>query len=151
MRLDHGSGRGNARGISGGLLPYRDGIFDVQIAGTFGTPALNGSVKISEGEVDFYQVNLGLRELGLEAHLTDNGHQPFWVIGKGLFYMAPDLVAVGGFNPWVAIEDTEHRLSRIRHLISSLKLHAASLESYASIHAAVAFEAGSAAPNSRCR
>jgi translocation and assembly module TamB len=46
---------------------------DVQIAGTFGTPALNGAVKISEGEVDFYQVNLGLRELGLEAHLTDNG------------------------------------------------------------------------------
>ena len=46
---------------------------DVQIAGTFGTPLLNGSVKINEGEVDFYQVNLGLRELGLEARLTANG------------------------------------------------------------------------------
>jgi translocation and assembly module TamB len=46
---------------------------DVRIAGTFGTPLLDGAVKISDGEVDFYQVNLGLRELGLEARLTDNG------------------------------------------------------------------------------
>jgi translocation and assembly module TamB len=46
---------------------------DVQIAGTFGTPLLDGSVKISNGEVDFYQVNLGLRRLGMEARLTDNG------------------------------------------------------------------------------
>ena len=46
---------------------------DVQIAGTFGTPLLDGTVKIADGEVDFYQVNLGLRQLGLEARLTDNG------------------------------------------------------------------------------
>ncbi len=41
------------------------------------------------------------------SHLSDNGRQPYWVLGKGLFYMAPDLVALGGFNPWVAIEDPE--------------------------------------------
>jgi cellulose synthase/poly-beta-1,6-N-acetylglucosamine synthase-like glycosyltransferase len=41
------------------------------------------------------------------SHLSDNGRQPYWVLGKGLFYMAPDLVAFGGFNPWVAIEDPE--------------------------------------------
>ena len=46
---------------------------DVRIDGTFGTPLLDGSVKISEGEVDLYQVNLGLRQLALEARLTDNG------------------------------------------------------------------------------
>lgn len=46
---------------------------DVRIAGNFGTPLLDGSVRIADGEVDFYQVNLGLRELGLEANLTDNG------------------------------------------------------------------------------
>jgi translocation and assembly module TamB len=46
---------------------------DVRIGGTFGTPLLDGSVKITEGEVDFYQVNLGLRELGMEATLTANG------------------------------------------------------------------------------
>ena len=41
------------------------------------------------------------------SHLSDNGNQPYWVLGKGLFYMVPDLVALGGFNPWVAIEDPE--------------------------------------------
>ena len=46
---------------------------DVQVAGTFGTPLLDGTVKIDNGEVDFYQVNLGLRQLGLQARLTDNG------------------------------------------------------------------------------
>lgn len=40
-------------------------------------------------------------------HLTDNGHQPYWVLGKGLFYRVSQLVAVGGFNPWIAIEDPE--------------------------------------------
>ncbi len=46
---------------------------DIRIGGTFGTPLLDGSVKISGGEVDFYQVNLGLRQLEMEARLTDNG------------------------------------------------------------------------------
>jgi translocation and assembly module TamB len=46
---------------------------DVQIAGTLGTPLMNGLVKVSDAEVDLYQVNLGLRQLGLEARLTDNG------------------------------------------------------------------------------
>ncbi|MDB6087969.1 MAG: hypothetical protein JWN85_753 [Gammaproteobacteria bacterium] len=46
---------------------------DVQIAGTLGTPRMNGLVKVSDAEIDFYQVNLALRQLGLEARLTDNG------------------------------------------------------------------------------
>jgi translocation and assembly module TamB len=46
---------------------------NVEVSGTLGTPLLDGTVKISEGEVDFYQVNLGLRELEMEARLTDNG------------------------------------------------------------------------------
>ena len=46
---------------------------DVKVSGTLGTPLLDGTLKIADGEVDFYQVNLGLRELGLEARLTDNG------------------------------------------------------------------------------
>jgi translocation and assembly module TamB len=46
---------------------------DVKVSGTLGTPLLDGTVKISDGEVDFYQVNLGLRELAMEARLTDNG------------------------------------------------------------------------------
>jgi GDPmannose 4,6-dehydratase len=37
----------------------------------------------------------------------------------------------------VALEDPDHRLSRLREIRSRLKLHAASLESYASIHRVV--------------
>jgi cellulose synthase/poly-beta-1,6-N-acetylglucosamine synthase-like glycosyltransferase len=40
-------------------------------------------------------------------HLSANGHHPFWVLGKGLFFWASDLIALGGFHPWIAIEDPE--------------------------------------------
>jgi len=40
-------------------------------------------------------------------HLSADGRQPFWVLGKGLFYKASDLVALGGFHPWITIEDPE--------------------------------------------
>ena len=40
-------------------------------------------------------------------HLSANGTHPYWVLGKGLFYKASDLLALGGFNPWTAIEDPE--------------------------------------------
>ena len=41
------------------------------------------------------------------AHLTANGRQPFWVLGKGLFFRAADLLQLGGFHPWITIEDPE--------------------------------------------
>ena len=41
------------------------------------------------------------------AHLSSNGRQPFWVLGKGLFFKAVDLTALGGFHPWITIEDPE--------------------------------------------
>ena len=40
-------------------------------------------------------------------HLSARGRHPYWVLGKGLFYHAPDLIAMGSFNPWVTIEDPE--------------------------------------------
>jgi cellulose synthase/poly-beta-1,6-N-acetylglucosamine synthase-like glycosyltransferase len=40
-------------------------------------------------------------------HLTARGKQPFFVLGKGLFFKASDLLQVGGFNPWLTIEDPE--------------------------------------------
>ena len=40
-------------------------------------------------------------------HLSANGSHPYWVLGKGLFFRASDLVALGGFHPWTAIEDPE--------------------------------------------
>lgn len=41
------------------------------------------------------------------AHLTADGKHPFWVLGKGLFYKASDLYELGGFHPWITIEDPE--------------------------------------------
>lgn len=41
------------------------------------------------------------------GHLTANGKQPYWVLGKGLFFRASDLYELGGFHPWITIEDPE--------------------------------------------
>jgi translocation and assembly module TamB len=46
---------------------------DMKIAGTLGTPLVDGNLKISDGEIDYYQVNMGLRQLAFDARLTDNG------------------------------------------------------------------------------
>jgi cellulose synthase/poly-beta-1,6-N-acetylglucosamine synthase-like glycosyltransferase len=40
-------------------------------------------------------------------HMTARGRHPFYVLGKGVFYKVADLVALGGFNPWLTIEDPE--------------------------------------------
>lgn len=40
-------------------------------------------------------------------HLTANGRHPYWVLGKGLFFRASDLLELGGFHPWITIEDPE--------------------------------------------
>lgn len=40
-------------------------------------------------------------------HSSANGKHPYYVLGKGLFYQAAQLVEVGGFNPWTTIEDPE--------------------------------------------
>lgn len=40
-------------------------------------------------------------------HLSANGTHPYWVLGKGLFFRSSDLFALGGFHPWMAIEDPE--------------------------------------------
>lgn len=40
-------------------------------------------------------------------HLTAHGKHPYWVLGKALFYKGSDLLALGGFHPWIAIEDPE--------------------------------------------
>jgi cellulose synthase/poly-beta-1,6-N-acetylglucosamine synthase-like glycosyltransferase len=49
------------------------------------------------------------------AHLTADGKHPFWVLGKGLFYKASDLYELGGFHPWITIEDPEVGLRLWKH------------------------------------
>jgi translocation and assembly module TamB len=46
---------------------------DAHIAGTVAEPRLSGTLAISNGEVDLYQTNLRLRQIGLTAKLTDDG------------------------------------------------------------------------------
>lgn len=40
-------------------------------------------------------------------HLSGDPKQPFWVLGKGLFFHAQDLYDLGSFHPWITIEDPE--------------------------------------------
>ncbi len=44
---------------------------------------------------------------GLYPHMSSRGRHPFYVLGKGLFFKVSDLVELGGFNPWLTIEDPE--------------------------------------------
>src|SRR3954467_15439824 len=64
------------------------------------------------------------------------------ITGQDGSYLADLLLAkdyeVHGIVRRVAMEDPEHRLSRIHPIRPHLRLHAASLESYASIHQVVA-------------
>ncbi len=64
------------------------------------------------------------------------------ITGQDGSYLAELLIGKGyevhGIVRRVALEDPEHRLGRILSLKSRLRLHAASLESYASIHNVVA-------------
>ena len=46
---------------------------DLRIAGTVGAPFMNGDLRISKGEIDYYQVNLGMRQVTFDARLTDSG------------------------------------------------------------------------------
>jgi cellulose synthase/poly-beta-1,6-N-acetylglucosamine synthase-like glycosyltransferase len=40
-------------------------------------------------------------------HLSAEGRHPYWVLGKGVIFKASDLLALGSFHPWMAIEDPE--------------------------------------------
>lgn len=53
---------------SSGLLTV-----DVALGGTLGTPLVNGLVRLEDGELDLYNINLALRAANLEARLIDNG------------------------------------------------------------------------------
>ena len=46
---------------------------NARIAGTVAAPQLSGTIGVSNGEVDFYQTNLHLRQIALTAQLTDDG------------------------------------------------------------------------------
>ncbi len=45
---------------------------DLVVGGTLGTPLVNGVLRLENGELDFYQINLALRDISAEARLLDN-------------------------------------------------------------------------------
>jgi translocation and assembly module TamB len=46
---------------------------NVQLTGTLGSPTLTGAVKVIDGEIDVFQINLSLRQIQLQARLSDTG------------------------------------------------------------------------------
>ena len=48
-------------------------VTDLSVSGTIGTPLLDGALKLTDGEIDLYQVNFAMRATQLEARLHDNG------------------------------------------------------------------------------
>ncbi len=46
---------------------------NARLGGTLGALQLSGTIGVSDGEVDLYQTNLHLRQIGLTARLTDDG------------------------------------------------------------------------------
>ena len=48
---------------------------DLDVGGTLGAPVVNGALRIENGELDLYQINLALRRVAAEARLIDNALQ----------------------------------------------------------------------------
>jgi translocation and assembly module TamB len=73
------------------------GHLDVNLkaAGTLGTPLLTGEVKLTDGEINNYQVNLSLRQVSFDAHLTDAG-----LDFQGGAHAGAGTVTVGGHLEW---------------------------------------------------
>lgn len=48
-------------------------LADLLVGGTLGAPRVSGVLRLTGGELDFYQINLSLRDISAEARLLDNG------------------------------------------------------------------------------
>jgi translocation and assembly module TamB len=46
---------------------------DLELAGTAGSPRVSGVLKVADGELDVYQINLSLRQVAMQAQLSDGG------------------------------------------------------------------------------
>ena len=68
---------------------------DVQLSGTLGTPKLAGVLKVSNGEIAVYQVNLALSQIALEARLGDAG-----LDFSGGAHVGSGTVSAGGHLEW---------------------------------------------------
>ena len=68
---------------------------DAQLAGTLAAPRLSGLVRVSDGSVEVYQVNLAMKQIELEARLSDAG-----LDFKGGAHMGTGTVSADGHLEW---------------------------------------------------
>lgn len=68
---------------------------DLQVSGTLGEPHLAGLIKVSDGEIDVYQINVSLRAMNLQAQLGDSG-----VDFKGSANLGSGSVSADGHIEW---------------------------------------------------
>jgi cellulose synthase/poly-beta-1,6-N-acetylglucosamine synthase-like glycosyltransferase len=62
---------------------------------------------LSSWPASFYAMDHIAWDSSLYKHMSANGKHPFYVLGKGLFFRFSDLIELGGFHPWLTIEDPE--------------------------------------------
>ena len=68
---------------------------DLDVSGTLGTPLLDGHLKLTDAELDLYQVNLAMRGAQLDARLHDNG-----LDFDGSARIGPGNVSTSGHLEW---------------------------------------------------
>jgi translocation and assembly module TamB len=68
---------------------------DIHLAGTAGAPQLTGTIKLDNGEIDVYSVNLSLRQITLQARLSDSGFD-----FNGSAHSGPGAVTASGHLEW---------------------------------------------------
>jgi translocation and assembly module TamB len=68
---------------------------NIEVSGTLGAPRLTGLIKVDHGEIDVYQVNLGLRQIMLQARLSDGG-----LDFSGSAHAGKGTVAANGHLEW---------------------------------------------------
>jgi GDPmannose 4,6-dehydratase len=98
---------------------------------------------VLEGTMEILDIPIldGLQEVAIIAEMSAKRALITGITGQDGSYLSELLLAQGyevhGIVRRVALEDPDHRLSRLKDIRKQLVLHAASLESYASIHRVV--------------
>jgi translocation and assembly module TamB len=70
-------------------------VADVRLQGSAGSPRFTGLIKVSDGEIDVYQINLSLRQIAMQAQLGDTS-----VDFKGSAHAGKGAVSANGHLEW---------------------------------------------------
>jgi translocation and assembly module TamB len=70
-------------------------VADIQLAGTAGLPRITGLIKVTDGEIDVFQINLSLRQIALQAQLGDTS-----IDFKGSAHLGKGAASANGRLEW---------------------------------------------------